>query len=636
LALCGYLAAYVVLDWVSYIHPVGRFAITPWNPPPGLSLAVLLVFGLRTAPVLILAGFVAEIAVRGWPTSFAPSALAIIIVSMGYTAAAAALRANARVDPGVAGVRDVTAFIAIVVASTMLVASGYVSMYVLAGLIPPEGLLPSLLRFWVGDAVGILVTTPVLVYLLSEHNLRPKLRQARTVIIESLAIAAALFTVFGLHPDSASKFFYVLFLPLLWISLRRGAPGAAFALLAIQLGIIAAVQLQGYASATVLEFQLFTLAITVTGLFLGASVSDRRRSQQAVEAREAELRMVFDTAPDAILVLNGEGRVVRGNDAAAAMFAAPASELTSRRIGELLPGFSLGVASVVRVEHAGVRSGTSFPAEISVGRVDTQPQLYVAVLGDLSAQKEMEAQLREKESELVRTLRLAAAAETAEALAHELHQPLSAIGSYVRACTLMLDRPDPDHHRIAQTMRNVVAEVQRTGAIVRGLRHYFQSGTSQLQRASMEDLVRSGTAPIAGRLARHRIELLLDVEPGLPDVLVDPVQIDMVLHNLVSNAVDAIKSGDAILRQIRIRARCLDNAVRITVSDTGPGLPATVAMGGFRPFATTKPKGMGLGLAICRSIVESHGGRLTAERTDRGAVLSFTLPVLMTPEEAPS
>jgi C4-dicarboxylate-specific signal transduction histidine kinase len=254
-------------------------------------------------------------------------------------------------------------------------------------------------------------------------------------------------------------------------------------------------------------------------------------------------------------------------------------------------------------------------------------RLYIAVLRDVSARKEMEGQLREREADLARSLRLAAAAETAGALAHELNQPLSAIATYVRACTLLLDRPDANRDRLVQTMQTVVAEAGRAGEIVRRLRDFFRSGTSHLERATVGDLVSGSVALFAPRLARHQIELAVEIDPGLPEVLVDRLQIDTVLHNLLANAIDAVKSAESEQRRISINATLSGSAVRITVSDTGPGLPPELARGVFRPFTTTKPEGMGLGLAISRSIVENHGGRLTAERTDRGAALSFTLPV---------
>ncbi len=264
---------------------------------------------------------------------------------------------------------------------------------------------------------------------------------------------------------------------------------------------------------------------------------------------------------------------------------------------------------------------------MAIGRATAaKHRLYIAVLRDVSARKEMEGQLREREADLARSLRLAAAAETAGALAHELNQPLSAIGTYVRACTLLLDRPDANRDRLVQTMQTVVAEVGRAGEIVRRLRDFFRSGTSRLERATVTDLVRSGVELFTPRLTRHQIELAVEIDPGLPEVLVDRLQIDTVLHNLLANAIDALRSPETKQRRISIHATLSGSVVRITVSDTGPGLPPELAKGVFRPFTTTKPEGMGLGLAISRSIVENHGGRLTAERTDRGAALSFTLP----------
>jgi PAS domain S-box-containing protein len=461
-------------------------------------------------------------------------------------------------------------------------------------------------------------------------------RQQGEIIAQSLAIAVGLWLVFGIDATAAAKFFYLLFLPLIWISVRHGAPGAAFALLGIQLGIIIAVQAEGYASATVLEFQLLMLALAVTGLFLGTMVSDRRRARETLEAREAELASVFDTAPDGILVLGEDGRVLRANETAGTIFASQPSLLVGRRIAELLPDVVLGNTPFAHAEYTAIRrDGARFPAELAIGRADVVHPLYIAILRDVTAQKEMETQLRERESELARSLRIAAAAETAGALAHELNQPLSAIATYVRACTLLLDRAEANRDRLVQTMNTVVAEVGRAGEIVRRLRDFFRSGTSRLEPATVADLVQGAVALLAPRFARHHIELAVEIEPELPQVLVDRLQIDTVLHNLLANAVDALKSVEAGQRRITVQAALSGSAVRITVSDTGPGFPPELATGVFRPFTTNKPEGMGLGLAISRSIVENHGGRLTTEPTDRGAALSFTLPAGIAAEAAP-
>jgi signal transduction histidine kinase len=524
IVVAAYLAAYVLLDWVSYIHPLGPFAITPWNPPAGLSIALLTAYGLRLWPALPLAGIAAELFVRGWPASPALALAGAAILAGGYTAAAGMLRRRVRGAADLATLRGIAWFVGIVALASLAVAVSYVAVHAAAGQIPRADVARSMMQFWVGDAIGILVTSPFVLQLLA---VRGELASTRTqrleIAAQAAAVIAALWVVFAVGGDSSAKLFYVLFLPLIWVSVRHGARGASFPLVALQLGIVAAAQIRGYASATVLEFQLFTAALAVTGLFLGAVVSERRRA------------------------------------------------------GE---------------------------------------------------------ELAEREAQLARSLRLAAAAETASALAHELNQPLSAIGSYVRACTLLLEPSQIDRERLAQTMNTVVAEVNRAGDVVRRLREFFRSGTSRLERSTIAALVDAGVRPLEQRLARHRIELGIEVAPGLPEVTVDRLQIETVLHNLVANAVDAIVAGAPAQRSIVVRAARAGAAVRVTVTDSGPGLPPEISEQAFRPFATTKPDGMGLGLAISRSIVENHGGRLVVEHTGRGAAFSFTLPIGSVPEPA--
>jgi signal transduction histidine kinase len=515
--LAGYLVAYIALDWVSYIHPLGPFAITPWNPPPGLSLALLLSQGLRFAPALFVAGLAAEIIVRGLPAGLGAAVVSSAVLAAGYAGMAWVLRGPLRVDPRLASLRDVAWFVVAVAALTLVVAIGYVAVYVAAGRIAPADIVGSALQFWVGDTLGILVTTPVLLFLLGPREGPPGPRWSWEAVLQALAVIGSLWAVFGVAPGHAAKFFYVLFLPLIWISVRHGIHGAAAALLAIQLGIVFAVQSQGYASATVLEFQALMSALAITGLFLGAVVSERRRARDALEVREAELQ---------------------------------------------------------------------------------------------------------------RSLRLAAAAETASALAHELNQPLSAIATYVRACALMLERPEENRARLVDTMRTVTAEVGRAGEVVRRLRDFFRSGASRLERAPVAELLAAGAERLVARAERHRIDLRVECAPGLPVVLVDRLQIETVLHNLLANAIDAIIAADPPQRAVRLRAVAApSDAVKVTVSDSGPGLSPETMESLFRPFATTKPQGMGLGLAISRSIVENHGGHLVVEAAERGAVFAFTLPV---------
>jgi PAS domain S-box-containing protein len=634
----GYVAAYVALDWGSSLDPLGPLAITPWNPPPGLSLALLLTEGLRFAPALFVAALAAEVVVRGLPAGLAAAAASSLVLAAGYTTAAWLLRGPLRVERRLGALRDVAWFVAVVVLAALSVAVGYVAVYAATGNILPADFVRSALQFWLGDAIGILVTAPVLIHLLRPRDWIARLRWSWETALQGLALAGALWVAFRITPEEAARFFYVLFLPLIWISVRHGVAGAAAALLAIQLGIVAAVWVEGYAPATVLELQLLMAALTVTGLFLGGVVSERRRAREALEAREAELASVLRTAPDGIVVLDGAGRIESANDAAGAMFGASAEALGGLGIAELIPDLPLEAAPIRRAERvARRRDGSTFPVELALGRARAEARgLYIGVLRDVSERKAIEGRLREREAELDRSLRLAAAAETASALAHELSQPLSAIATYVRACTVMLERPDHYRPRIAETMRTVTAEVGRAGEVVRRLRDFFRSGASRLESVPVADLLQGGADRLARRLERDRIDLRLETAPGLPPLLVDRLQIETVVHNLLANAIDAIIAADSAERTVRIRAvPGTHGSVRITVADSGPGLAGEAVEDMFRPFATTKPDGMGLGLAISRSIVENHGGRLVAEAAVRGAVFSFTLPAQETMETQP-
>jgi two-component system sensor kinase FixL len=222
----------------------------------------------------------------------------------------------------------------------------------------------------------------------------------------------------------------------------------------------------------------------------------------------------------------------------------------------------------------------------------------------------------------------------ASALAHELNQPLSAVVSYLRACQIMLADPVANRARLEETMTRANDEARRAAEVVRGLREFFRAGAGQLAHVELPALLAHAVEPLRGRFQRHAVRVRIDCEPGLPQVHVDKMQIETVVQNLVGNAVDAMASASSAGREIDITARRADaEAARVCVADTGPGLDPEVAKRLFLPFRSTKPHGMGLGLALSRTIVESHGGKLWYEPGAKGSVFCFTVPfVLGAPE----
>jgi two-component system sensor kinase FixL len=512
--VAAYVVAYVLLDFVSYIHPVAPFAITPWNPPPGVSLALLLAFGLRYAPSLLLATVLAELFVRGGSARVAEMLLYASILAAGYTATAAVLLKAVKIDPRFRSVRDLLVFTVAVSVSALVISLLYIGAHVLAGRFAIRDFGDNALQFWVGDVIGILVTTPfLLVHGSSLIEARPRIRLE--AILQAFAIAVVLAIVFSLPDVQASKFFYLLFLPLIWICVRHGFEGAAAGLLLTQVGLIAAVQAAGYTTESVLEFQMLMLALTVTGAFLGMVVSQWRRTSSALMAREAELN---------------------------------------------------------------------------------------------------------------RTLRIAAVAEMASALAHELNQPLTAASNYVQASDIMLGAHATPDENLAPTVRKAFAELRRAGEVVRRLRDFYRGGEARRERVHVKDLVAEATHPLLNRLERHHIEVLDRLPSDLPPIVVDRIQIETVVHNLLANAIDAIAGSENQVREIVIDADFVNGVVTLSIHDSGPGVSPAIVPELFQTFSTSKPAGMGLGLAMSRSIVESHGGRLWLDETAGGARFVLSLP----------
>ena len=629
LLVASYIVAYVLLDWVSYIHPVAPYAITLWNPPPGLSLALLLRMGLRYAPALFAAPVLAEIIVRR--SASATEILVYgLILACGYTAVAAALRSYPRFDPRIRTLRDLSIFTGTVAIGAALIATAYLAAHVAMGRFSWDQFPAYMLRFWVGDTIGAIVTTPLLL-VAAQGWKRARGALSGETVLQAAALVATLAIIFQAGDAAAPRYFYLLFLPLIWVSVRHGYAGATAALFATQVGLIVAVELAGYTASSVLELQLLMLALAVTGLFLGMAVSQWHRTRRTLERREAELQTVVSTAPDGILTIDDAQRIVAANHAAETMLAATAAQLAGMPLSRIVAGLPGNPARAHALEARAVRlDGSSFPVELSIGAAAFDGRtLYIGVMRDISQRRHIEDQLRERDRELNRAMRIAAAAEMASALAHELNQPLTAASSYVQACDLMLQRGG-EQQRLFDAMSKAVAEVKRAAEVVRRLRDFYRGGTLRAQTVVVDTLISSVLRTLHDRLERHGVQVTTQIAPRLPPVHVDVMQLEMVLHNLVANAIDSIVGAGSPQREIAIAVEAAPDPagfVRIAIQDSGPGVDAALAPQLFRAFATSKATGMGMGLAISRSIIEQHGGRLWLDETRSGARFALTLPV---------
>lgn len=273
------IAGYVALDWASFFHPLHGLNITPWNPAPALGLVFLLRYGWRAAWPLALAVLLAEVWVRNLPVALPVSVAIAIMLAGGYGAIGELLR---RRLGGIGIFSDRVGMLqwsGIVVAGTFFTSLAFVLALLALGLVPAADWRQAVGRYWIGDGVGILVTMPLLWMLLDERG-RAVLRAAvlrRDTFGHLLLAGLALWVAFGLGAESEFKYFYVLFLPIVWAASRQGLAGAVMSAALVQVGIIVAVQSLGFAAVTAFEIQALTVVLVLVGFFVGVVVDAQQR-----------------------------------------------------------------------------------------------------------------------------------------------------------------------------------------------------------------------------------------------------------------------------------------------------------------------------------------------------------------------
>jgi two-component system sensor kinase FixL len=358
--------------------------------------------------------------------------------------------------------------------------------------------------------------------------------------------------------------------------------------------------------------------------------------------REAHLKSILDGAPDAMIVINEEGRILAFSPAAEKLFQRTREEVTGHNISLLMMSpageehdshleryAQTGVRHAIgipRIVMARRRDGSALPVELFISETIIEGRRFFAgFLRDLTERQAVELQLR-THSELAHISRLTAMGGMAAALAHELNQPLAAISNYLKGGQRFLEVENP-HSRALHSMVKAAEQSLRAGDIIRRLRDFIGRGDGDRAVESLRTLVEEASslglvgARERGIISRARWTAAADA------VLVDKVQVQQVLFNLVRNAIQAMEGCE--VRELSLVTSIGANGMAmVSVADTGPGISPQVASRLFQPFVTTKGiDGMGVGLSICRSIVEAHGGRIWAEaNVPTGTIFHFTLP----------
>jgi signal transduction histidine kinase len=283
----GYLAGYVLLDWISFIHPFAPFGITPWNPPTGLSFVLVLLFGQRFIPLLFVAPILADLTVRHLPFPWATEIMTAAAIGGGYaTGLAFLLQPAARFNPILASMRDLVVLLAVAGASAAAVSLVYVALTVNAGLLPITDLPAAVVQYWVGDMIGVAILAPFgLIVLTRSRTMRVTVETA-VQVAATLAALALVFVFAGRHH---SQLFYLLFLPVIWMAVRGGLETVTVGVLLTQLGLIVGVHLLPGEAIDVTGLQALMLVLAMTGLIAGALVTQIRRTELQLRLHQDSL-----------------------------------------------------------------------------------------------------------------------------------------------------------------------------------------------------------------------------------------------------------------------------------------------------------------------------------------------------------
>jgi two-component system, LuxR family, sensor kinase FixL len=515
-----YLTGYVFLDWASFIYPLRAVDITPWNPQTGLSIALALLCGWRSIPLLFIAPLLGNLATRHLSLPLPVEFLQVLVIGGAYGAGSLVLLHSAlRFDARLMSMRDLMLLMGVTMTSAAVVAVVCVPIFAGWGVLAWADGPRTALRYWVGDVIGIAVVTPFLLFLSTRRRPTEPTREA---VGQFIAVIAALWLVFWVARANQFQLFYLLFLPIIWIAVRTGIEGVSSGIVMTQIGLIIAIQFSPHSDIDVTSFQALMLVLALTGLTTGMLVSERRRT---------------------------------------------------------------------------------------------------------------ELELRHHQNALAQVARLSSMGELAAAIAHEINQPLTATGIYTRLVRDSL-RSGPQGSAVAiDAADKAVAQVDRAADVVKRLRKLVRLERSEFAATSAQRIVEEAVGLFLPDLERAGIVVRMDVARNLPPVIADTLQIQQVLLNLLHNSVEAMDVQRAGKGKVTIVvALGTPGHVEFRVRDTGPGFAPEIIDGALFPFATTKPDGLGMGLALSRTIVEAHGGKLWLESGQSGAAVHFTLQIVKRPD----
>lgn len=368
-------------------------------------------------------------------------------------------------------------------------------------------------------------------------------------------------------------------------------------------------------------------------------ITDRKRADE-------KFRLAVESSPSAIVMVDQRGRIVLVNSQTEKAFGYTRAELIDQPVETLLPERYRGqhpghrqkffAAPEARAMGAGRelfarrKDGSEFPVEIGLNPIQAEEGAFVlAAIIDISERRKVEAEMQRHRQELAHVSRVSIMGELSASMAHELNQPLTAILSNAQAAQRFMASGTADMNEFREILKDIAYDTTRARDVIRHLRALVKKSEPDFMRLDVSDTIREVVGFLHGDIVARNVRVALELAPNLPPVHGDRIQLQQVMINLLLNAFDAL-NGSPVSDRLVVVATTLDapRLVRVSVRDSGVGIPRDKLDSIFDPFYTTKPEGMGMGLSVTRSIIESHGGRIWAENNaDRGAMFQFTLMV---------
>lgn len=515
----GLVLVYLLVERATLLYELDGLGITLWSPSAGLSLTLLLMRGVRFAPFIFVACLATEAFIYSGPRGPIAMIGTSLVLASGLSLTALACEKISAGRPHHASLAGTLALLALASAGAFIIAVAFCAVLYATDVLYGWRFFIAVRNHWIGNTLGMVTVAPAIPALVALGW--PPARPSRGQVLETggfvVALGAALSVIFGLESANEYQFFYLLFLPIIWVAIRAGHAAAAVALLATHLALVTIATHVRYAAFDFIGFQMLMLVLSATGLLLGAVVTERRRSEDRLRVQQGEL-----------------ARAVR---------------------------------------HA------------TVGAMGT-------------------------------------------ALAHEISQPMSSAANYLHAARRLLRATGDAEGPIADALARSEAESRRARAALERVRDYVSTGRMELVRVDFEILA-DKIANLVRRDADVRgVGIRITKGLHLPLIWADQVQIELLVANLVTNAIDASASASTQYGLVELHVYQSGHSLVVQVSDNGPGVAPEVADRILEPFETTKSGGMGLGLTVAQRIVEVHGGSLAWEaRKPQGMSFTAKLPI---------